>query len=278
MNYRHAYHAGNFADVMKHTALVAVLLHLRKKDAPFVVVDTHAGRGLYDLAGEAAAKTGEADAGIARLLAESDIPGVLRTYADIVRGFGAAKYPGSPVIAAQLLRKTDRLVAIEKHVEEFAALKAALAASARARAVLGDGYEQLKRLVPPPERRGMILIDPPYEQSDEFEHLAACFADAFRRFATGIYLIWLPIKTRHDADALAGEILNEGVVKLLLLTLDVGHASDAPPERLAATGLFVVNPPFGFADEMQDALAFMARQLVQNVGGVSNVEWLTGGE
>ena len=207
---------------------------------------------------------------------------MLENYAEIVRGFGAGKYPGSPLIAAHSLRRQDRLIAIEKHEEEFAALKAALAANPRVRAVFGDGYEQLKRLVPPPEKRGAILIDPPYEADDEFERLAGCFADAYRRFATGIYLIWLPVKTRHDADALAGEILNDGVQKLVLLTLDVGRAADAPPDasegRLSASGVFVINPPFGFADEMRAALAVMAKVLAQGDGAASNVEWLAGSE
>ena len=163
MNYRHAFHAGNFADVLKHAALVAVLLHLRKKETPFAVIDTHGGRGLYDIASAQAARTGEAQDGILRLLDEKDLPGVLAPYCDIVRNFGTGAYPGSPLIAAKLLRLQDRLVAIEKHPEEFAALAASLKGAAKARAVEGDGYRELKRLMPPPERRGVVLIDPPFE-------------------------------------------------------------------------------------------------------------------
>ena len=138
MNYRHAYHAGNFADVFKHTALISVLQHLRKKEAPFAVIDTHAGRGIYDLRSDMASKTLEAREGVMRLRPVGDLRGVLRLYADTVRGFGDTKYPGSPLIAARMLRPQDRLIAVEKHAEEFAALKANLGPSDRATAMTGD--------------------------------------------------------------------------------------------------------------------------------------------
>jgi 23S rRNA (adenine2030-N6)-methyltransferase len=284
MNYSHAYHAGNFADAMKHTALVAALSHLRRKETPFAMIDTHAGRGLYDLGGMEAGKTGEAAEGIGRLLgataggAAASLPEALTAYADVVLGFGPGKYPGSPLIAAAMLRRQDRLIAIERHEEEFGALKTALSPYARARAISGDGYDELRRLIPPPEKRGLVLIDPPYEDDDEFERVAETFDRAYARFATGIYMIWLPMKVRHDADALAGELLNAGAAKLLLLTLDVGRAADAEAERLSACGVFVANPPFGFADAMQSALSAMGERLRQGEGAGSAVEWLAGSE
>lgn len=278
MNYRHAYHAGNFADVMKHAALVSVLAHLRKKDTPFAVIDTHAGRGFYDLAAMEAEKTGEGAEGIGRLWGRGAVPPALAAYAQAVQGFGERGYPGSPLIAARMLRKQDRLVAIERHEEEFAALKLALAPYARARAVFGDAFAELKRLLPPPEKRGVVLIDPPYEADDEFQRVADAVDGALARFATGIYLVWLPLKTRHDADALAGELLNAGAAKLILATLDVGRAPDAPEGRLSACGLFVLNPPFGFAAEMRAALTAMTETLVQGERSTSTVEWLAGEE
>lgn len=277
MNYRHAYHAGNFADVMKHTALVSVLRHMMKKDAPFAVIDTHAGRGLYERGGIEAGKTGEAAEGIGRLRGMEDAPDAVSRYLEAM-GDRYDVYLGSPLIAARLLRKQDRLVAVEKHAEDFAALKTALAPFARSRAVAGDGYAELKRLLPPPERRSLILIDPPYEAGDEFAQLSAAFDEAYRRFATGVYIIWLPLKDRHDADALAGEFLNAGAAKLLLLTLDVGRKPDEPRERLSACGLFVINPPYGFAAEMQAALTFYTTQLAQGEGAHADVEWLAGSE
>ena len=172
MNYRHGYHAGNFADVVKHVALVAILLHLRKKDTGFSVIDSHAGRGVYDLAGEQAARTGEAEAGVARL---ADLPGempeALAAYLSLVKDGNT--YPGSPLIAAKLLRPQDRLTAIEKHPEEFAALKETLALYRNALCENADGYARALKLLPPPSRRGLVLIDPPFESPDEFSGFGA---------------------------------------------------------------------------------------------------------
>jgi 23S rRNA (adenine2030-N6)-methyltransferase len=276
MNYRHAYHAGNFADVMKHTALTHVLAHLLKKDSPFAVIDTHAGRGLYDLSAMEAEKTGEAAEGMGRLWGGAPAP--LASYVEAVSGFGDGKYPGSPLIAARMLRAKDRLIAIEKHVAEFAALKIALAPYGRARPVAGDGYAELKRLLPPPEKRGLVLIDPPYEDDDEPARVGEAIDAALTRFPTGIYMIWFPIKNGHDADALGGEILNAGAKKLLLLTVEVGEKQEAPSGRLSACGLFVINPPYGFADAMREALAAMTTALAQGESAYASVEWLAGGE
>src|SRR5690349_17138793 len=162
MNYRHGYHAGNFADVVKHVALVAILLHLKKKETGFSVIDSHAGRGAYDLAGEQARKTGEAQNGIARLMdLAGEMPEALSTYLSLVKESSA--YPGSPLIAAKLLRPQDRLTAIEKHADEFAALKEVLAPYRNAVAEEADGYPRALKLLPPPSRRGVVGMDPPFE-------------------------------------------------------------------------------------------------------------------
>lgn len=249
MNYRHGYHAGNFADVVKHIALIAILAHLKKKDAPFAVIDTHAGRGAYDLAGEQARKTGEAANGIGLLKnLAAPLPDALAAYLDIA-GQGEA-YPGSPLISARLMRPQDRLVAVEKHPEEAELLKQALAPWRRADVEVADGYARLPKLLPPAERRGLILIDPPFEAVDEFAQLAAGLRAAYRRFATGIYLIWYPIKTQSAADGFVGEALITGAPAL---TIEIGIA--APEGRLARAGLLVLNPPFGFAAEMAAVLA-----------------------
>ena len=258
MNYRHAYHAGNFADVLKHAALVAVLQHLGRKPAAFAVIDTHGGRGLYDLGGKEAMKTGEAQAGIVKLLARDDLSGLLAAYVALVRSFGEGRYPGSPLIAARLLRQEDRLVAVEKHPEECAELTALLSQEKRARVICGDGYAALAKLVPPPERRGVVLIDPPYEAENEFETASRALAQAYRRFATGIFLFWYPAKERPRVDAAAGELVTAGIKELLRLELDLGGR---PEERLSATGLLVINPPFGFAAGMQRVGAYLAQVL-----------------
>ncbi len=268
MNYRHAYHAGNFADVVKHAALVALLLHLRRKDKPFAIIDTHAGRGLYDLSAAEALKTGEATEGIARLLDLPPEETPLGTYLDLVRGAGADRYPGSPWLAARLLRPQDRLIAIEKHPEDFAALRAMLAPFARAKAEQADGYARLPALLPPPERRGLVLIDPPFEAEDEFERAAQTFAKAHARFATGQYLLWYPVKSRAGADAFANEVLAAG--PRTALRLEIARSPAPGDTRLAAAGLVVVNPPFGFAEQMTDMAPKLERALAARLA----CEWL----
>ena len=257
MNYRHAYHAGNFADVVKHLALTAILLHLRRKEAAFAVIDTHAGRGRYDLSDEKSARTGEAANGIGKLV-DVAAGGALGEYLRLA-GRGNS-YPGSPLIAAALLRPQDRLVAVEKHPEEFDALKTALAGTRNAQAEEADGYARLPALLPPKERRGVVLIDPPFESDSEFADQAGALRIGLRRWATGIFLLWFPIKSAAGANAFAGEILNAGAKKAVRIDLDIGAAAHAigTKTRLTATGLIVVNPPFGFAQEMDAALTRIA--------------------
>jgi 23S rRNA (adenine2030-N6)-methyltransferase len=266
--------------VLKHTALVAVLAHLRKKGTPFAVIDAHAGRGLYDLSSIEAKKTGEAADGITRVLVETGLPEPLALYCEIVRGFGDGRYPGSPLIAARLLRRQDRLVAIEKHPEEFAALAAALADIKNARAVEGDYRARLKKLLPPPERRGVVLIDPPYEAEDEFIDAVRTIIESWRRFATGIYLFWYPAKHGPSVDAAAGELLNAGIASLSRLELDIGASQAAPePGRsppMSATGLLVVNPPFGFAGQMADIIRTLTIMLGRGPQARSSLTRLAG--
>jgi 23S rRNA (adenine2030-N6)-methyltransferase len=273
VNYRHAYHAGNFADVVKHLALVALLTHLKKKVKGFRVIDTHAGRGLYDLTGDEASRTGEAAQGIARLRTLSPhagFPDTLKTYLELVERTGEGRYPGSPLIAARLLRPQDRLIAIEKHKDEFALLSATLAPFRNAKTEQGDGYARLAALLPPPERRGLVLIDPPYEAVDEFALADNAMVGALRRFATGIYLIWFPVKSKSEADRFCGEIV-AGATRALRIDAEI-DAKTGEKERLARAGIIVVNPPFGFADEMRAALAIIAQPLAAR----TELAWLAG--
>jgi 23S rRNA (adenine2030-N6)-methyltransferase len=269
MNYRHAFHAGNFADVVKHLALVSVLLQLRRKESPFVVIDTHAGRGAYDLDGEEARRTGEAATGVAKLTGLRSERPSLAAYLENVRE--NRHYPGSPLLAARLLRPQDRLVAIEKQPGEAAVLAEVLRPFPNARAEHGDGYSRLAKLLPPPERRGVVLIDPPYEDAGEFAAVGQAFAAALRRFAIGITLLWFPLKSRAAADALCGEVLATGAGKVLRLDLARAAASE---ERLTAAGLIVVNPPYGFAVDMRAALD----ELLPLLGAKARIEWVAGGE
>ena len=265
MNYRHAYHAGNFADCLKHAALVAVLTHLRKKETPFVFIDTHAGRGVYDLGGEEARKTGEAKDGILRLLTGDPFEGTLERYTSLVREAGEGRYPGSPLIAAKLLRKQDRLAAIEKHAQEHEALVALMKRYRNCRAVLGDGYAELKKLLPPPERRGCILIDPPFEAPDEFKQAARALVDAHTRFPEGIYLFWYPAKEKAALEATMGELCNAGISPVLKIEFDTGGSAAPAAEgrgpKLTAAGLLAVNPSLGFEEDMRRVLGCFAARL-----------------
>ena len=271
MNNHHGYHAGNFADVVKHVALVAVLLHLRKKDTAFSVIDSHAGRGLYDLVGVQALRTGEAQGGVARLANMAGaLPEALSTYLSFVRESGGNAYPGSPLIAAKMLRPQDRLTAIEKHPEEFAVLKEVLAPFRNAVAENADGYARASKLLPPPSRRGLVLMDPPFESPDEFSALAQAARDATRKFATGIALIWYPIKSQAEADAFIGEVLAGGIAKAMGVVTKV----TATEGKLDRAGLLVVNPPYGFEAQMRAAAGLVAPRLEGEIG----LAWQAGSE
>lgn len=271
MNYRHSFHAGNFADVVKHLALVSALAHLKKKEKPFVVIDTHGGRGVYDLASREAKRTAEHEGGIGRLAKLKEHEGALGTYLQLARG---DHYPGSPLISAKMLRPQDRLVVVEKHKDEFAELHTVLRPFERARVVEGDGYEKLIALLPPPERRGLVLIDPPYEDDKEFQRAAQVLAQACRRFATGVYMLWFPIKSKAAADAFCGEIANTGIDKLLRIDVE----TKAPPKagkdddktRLTNAGLLIVNPPFGLDADMRAAAQIIAPAMDAKI----EVDWL----
>src|SRR6266478_6633121 len=210
MNYRHAFHAGNFADVIKHIVLVRILIYLRDKQAPFRVIDSHAGAGLYDLTSDEARRGGEWLTGIARVMqarfSEATLP-LVKPYLDIVRAFNPDRdlkaYPGSPLIARALLRPQDRLTACEVEPNARKRLIDALRRDTQARVVDLDGWTALPAFVPPKERRGLVLIDPSFEQRDEFERLADGFTEAYEKWPTGSYLLWYPVKSRRATDALA---------------------------------------------------------------------------
>src|SRR5947209_4172565 len=213
MNYRHAFHAGGFADVIKHIVLVRILTHLQDKPVAFRVIDSHAGAGRYDLAGEEARRGGEWRTGIARIMqarfSETVLP-LVKPYLDIVHAFNPPRelksYPGSPLNARAMLRPQDRLVACEVELRARKQLIDALRRDTQARVVDLDGWVALPAFVPPKERRGLVLIDPPFEQKDEFARLADGFARTFEKWPTGSYLLWYPVKSRRATDALARHV------------------------------------------------------------------------
>jgi 23S rRNA (adenine2030-N6)-methyltransferase len=281
MNYRHAYHAGNFADVVKHALLCRVLVHLREKPAAFRIIDTHAGAGRYDLAGPEAGKTQEWRDGIDRLRrAELAAPirALLAPYLDAVAAFnpsgGLKTYPGSPLLAKTLLRRQDRLIACELEPQAAATLQNELAGDARAKAIAIDGWTALTAYVPPVERRGVVLVDPPFEQPDEFPRLVEGLAAAHRKWPTGVYLLWYPIKDQPEIAAFARSLSRLGIAKMLRVELMLPTA--VPDTGLRGSGLIAVNPPWTLHDELKVLLPALAAVMSRGPAGAVTLDWLTG--
>jgi 23S rRNA (adenine2030-N6)-methyltransferase len=281
MNYRHAFHAGNFADVVKHVVLVRTLAYLRQKPAPFRVIDTHAGAGRYDLAGEEAQRSGEWRDGIGRLVGApiaARARALLAPYLDAVAACNAAGrltiYPGSPALAGAFLRAQDRLIACELEPNAAAALARNLAADRRTKALAVDGWTALKAYVPPKERRGLVLVDPAYEDAGDFSRLGHGLVAAHRKWASGIFLGWYPIKDRTAPDALARRLRNSGIPKMLRAELSV--AAPREPSGVGACGLIMINPPWTLAGELAILLPELAAALSGKSGGAHRLDWLAG--
>jgi len=254
MNYRHGYHAGNFADVFKHAVLARILVLMSAKETPLRVIDTHAGAGRYNLDSEQAKRTGEAETGIRKLLANlptGEALALLQPYLRAVEQT-APFYPGSPLIAQSLARSQDAMTFCELHPEEYAKLEKAVGRDRLTKTLALDGWTALKSLLPPKERRALILIDPPYEDPSEFRRVVEGMEEAIRRFATGVYLIWYPIKNRHDTDAAVRRILRVANKPALKLEFEVGKP--LPEGPLCATGLLVINPPWKLKEECERLL------------------------
>jgi len=275
MNYRHAFHAGNFADVFKHALLSVLLQHLKTKDKPFFVLDSHAGLGLYDLSDERSLRTGEWRDGIARVLARPDAPAALAPYLAAVRGLngeaGLRWYPGSPRLIRSFLRDQDRLAAIEMHPEDARLLADEFAGDPSVRVHAMDGYGALKSLLPPSERRGLVLVDPPFEETDEFARLARGLKEAHRRWATGIYMLWYPIKNRDAVAAFHREVTALALPRTMAVEL---RLEVEQPNRLVGCGIILVNPPWTFEVEAAAVLDFLVKVLGRSAGASRRIEWL----
>ena len=279
MNYRHAFHAGNFADVFKHALLARVLSHLREKDAAFRVLDTHAGAGRYDLSGGEAERTAEWRDGIGKLLAHppaGEAGALLEPYLSLVRADNVSgeiqPYPGSPAITAALARPQDRMIFFELHPEDRATLTAAFARDRRTKVVEIDGWTALKAYLPPPERRGLVLIDPSFEEPGEFQRFEEGLAEAHRRWATGIYLFWYPLKDARETEAFARRVARMGIAKILRAELTVAPIDFGA--GLSACGMLVANPPWKLERELSLILPALARTLGRNGDGRYRLDWL----
>ena len=281
MNYRHGFHAGNFADVIKHAVLARVLMHLRQKNAPFRVIDTHAGAGLYDLTGDEATRGGEWREGINRLFTASlrpEISALLAPYRDAVAAHnpdGALKrYPGSPLLARAALRPQDRLIACELEPKAAAALRHSLRGDPRAKPVEIDGWTALTAYVPPKERRGLVLVDPPFEQPDEFARLAGALAGAHRKWPGGIYLAWYPLKDAREVEGFARKLARLGIPKIL--RAEINLPAIAGTTRLRGSGLVIVNPPWTLEAELALLLPALGAILSEDGKCAIRLDWLAG--
>jgi 23S rRNA (adenine2030-N6)-methyltransferase len=285
MNYRHDFHAGNFADVFKHIILVRVLLHLVKKETPFRYIDTHAGSGFYDLFGAQATRTQEWHAGLGRLLSAANVPAetqaLIEPYLQLVAsaiqqtpGGGHGLYPGSPAIAAALLRSQDRMIYCELHPEAVRELQDYFARERRAKIIDKDGFKALNAFVPPVERRGVILIDPAYEQRDDFERGLQVLEAARRKWNTGIFMLWYPIKDQREADVIFRHFATGKIKRVLRLEMQM--ADPVPDGPLVSNGLLIVNPPFPLAAEAELILPFLTQTLAAGPAAKQKIEWLAG--
>ncbi|WP_196260259.1 23S rRNA (adenine(2030)-N(6))-methyltransferase RlmJ [Pelagibacterium limicola] len=281
MNYRHAFHAGNFADVVKHIVLTRILAYLMRKDAAFRVIDTHAGVGLYDLWGDEAERTGEWRDGIGRLsgpeLAEP-VAGLLAPYLNAVRAQnpdGELRfYPGSPFIARHMLRRQDRLMGLELHPRDAEALKENFAGDIQTRITQLDGWAALGTHLPPKEKRGLVLVDPPFEERGEFGRMAKFLQKAHTRWPGGIYAFWYPVKDPAEVQTFADSLKATGIKRIFRLELSIRAASTPP--RLHGSGMIVVNPPFVLEEEMNLILPALTKILADADRGRFRVEWIAG--
>ena len=281
MNYRHAFHAGNFADVVKHLILVRILDYLKRKQAAFRVLDTHAGIGLYDLAGDEAGRTGEWVDGIGRLV-ERGLPApaaaLATPYLDAVKAQnpdgGLRFYPGSPLIVRHLLREQDRLFALELHPDDAEKLRENFAGDIQTRATHLDGWAALGTHLPPKEKRGLVLIDPPFEEKGEFARMVAGLVKAHQRWPGGIYAFWYPVKDPAEVDQFIRDLKTTGIPKILRIELTI-RAPSTPP-RLHGTGMVVVNPPYVLEEEMRVLLPDLAALLADEGRGKWRLDWVAG--
>ena len=280
MNYRHAFHAGNYADVVKHVVLAMLIEHLKAKPAPFMYLDTHAGRGRYDLSHAQPQRSGEYLGGIGRLLKAqaANLPAEVAAYVDLVRRSAGPErspitaYPGSPLIVELLRRPTDRLVLVENHPVEAAALRESIGRARRVTVLEQDGYAALKGQLPPAERRGLVLIDPPYEVEAEFDAVIRALISGHERWPTGMYCVWYPQSERAGSLRFHRELRESGIRRILDAQLSVLPSDSAV--GMQGCGLAIVNPPWQLDLALAQLLPQLHALLAPDGAGGTRVEWL----
>ncbi|EKO3578502.1 23S rRNA (adenine(2030)-N(6))-methyltransferase RlmJ [Vibrio metschnikovii] len=275
LSYRHSFHAGNHADVLKHIVQSLILNALQQKETPFVYHDTHSGVGRYDLTHEWSEKTGEYKQGIGRLWQQADTPAEIDSYLEAVKALNQGEelryYPGSPRIARAHLRAQDRMVLSELHPSDYPLLEQEFARDRQVAIYKQDGFARLKASLPPKERRGLVLIDPPYELAKEYRDVVQAIAQSHKRWSTGIYAIWYPVVNRCDIDDMLDGLANLGIRKIL--QIELGVAPDTNQRGMTASGMIVINPPWKLESEMQTILPFL-KQAIAPATGHFKVEWV----
>ncbi|PXY90936.1 23S rRNA (adenine(2030)-N(6))-methyltransferase RlmJ [Gilliamella apis] len=263
LSYRHSYHAGNHADVLKHIVLTLCINSLKEKEKPFLYLDTHSGAGRYLLQSEHSEKTGEYLSGINLIWQQSETPELLNTYLSVLKRYNPFDnlkyYLGSPLIAKQLLREQDKINLTELHPTDYPLLRQEFSKDKRARVLREDGFSQLKSKLPPESRRGIILIDPSYEIKDDYQKIPKALLEAYKRFATGIYLIWYPVVSRTQTQKMIDEIVNLGIKKISQFEFAI--KPDNNQKGMTASGMIVINPPWKLQQQMQTIMPWLKNTL-----------------
>ncbi|AWB58004.1 23S rRNA (adenine(2030)-N(6))-methyltransferase RlmJ [Colwellia sp. Arc7-D] len=264
LSYRHAFHAGNFADVLKHSVLTLVLEYMTRKEKGFYYIDSHSGAGMYQLADEYAQKTGEYKDGIAKLIEQQDLPEAIEPYIDLVKGLNRDQdelslYPGSPGIARQFTRRQDSAHLFELHPTDIEHLKEYSQRWNKSHVKQSDGYQGVLGLVPPPNRRGVVLIDPPYELKEDYLKAVRTIVNAYKKFATGTYILWYPIVKRELVEQMQDSFVKSDVRNLL--QVEYCQQADTQEYGMTGTGLFIVNPPWQLNSQLNEILPYLKTHL-----------------
>ncbi|HDR1344138.1 TPA: 23S rRNA (adenine(2030)-N(6))-methyltransferase RlmJ [Pasteurella multocida] len=278
LSYRHSFHAGNHADVLKHLVLMLIIENLQQKEKGFYYLDTHAGVGRYRLFSEEAEKTAEFEQGIARLWQRDDLPEEVARYIKLIEqvnygGKALRYYAGSPLIAAKMLRPQDRALLTELHPSDYPLLRNNFKEFDNVTTKRDNGFQQLKATLPPKERRGLVLIDPPYELKEDYDLVVNAIEEGYKRFATGIYAIWYPVVLRQQTKRILKGLEKTGIRKILQIELAVRPDSDQ--RGMTASGMIVINPPWTLTQQMQNILPYLTNVLVPEGTGSWTVKWIT---
>lgn len=277
LSYRHSFHAGNFADVLKHTVQLLIIKSLQQKEKGFLYLDTHAGAGLYSLQSFEAEKTAEFEQGVGYLWQRQDLPETVKYYLDQVAKVNSQQklrfYPGSPLLAANLLRPQDRAILTELHPSDYPLLRKNMQPYKNVQVKRDDGFQQLKAVLPPKERRGFILIDPPYELKEDYQLVVDAIVEGYKRFATGTYAIWYPVVLRQQIKKMVRALEETQIRKIL--QIELGIRPDTAQRGMTASGMIVINPPWKLEAQMKAILPYLTNVLAPEGTGHWDLHWIT---